>query len=332
MSTELKDEDIAFLQSLAAITNVIPLIARSDTQSFEETEMLRRSIDKLQHAGIRLFTFKSDSSVLSYTISSASADDNDIMDASTLMSPEYVQPLISSELTTLVQQIFDPDNIACLRHLAAKKLVHAQGSRMFPMPTTFPDSTTSPIDNRRSLSPTSLTHLPKTSGSLASHYIGASPYVLARISDHTRQQEKLAQIRLAKWAGDLQRSLQNERAKYEAIARGERAVWLRERLNETVNNGALVHTQDATAGALSEKGAIPNAPETGMMPGHRGLFDAGDPLGLLRWNEAMRRRGWIAFQVVGSFGILGAVAVWVVRTWGSDGFTTWTWGWPGARI
>lgn len=330
--TELKDEDILFLQRLAAITNVVPMIAKSDTLSPEETEMLRRSIDKLQQADIRLFTFSSEITTTqsSFTICSAPSDEDDNMDASMLMSPDYVQPLIPSELASLVQQVFQPDNIACLRHLAAKKLVHAQGSRIFSMSTAIQRSASSPLSNY----PDSLTSTSSSSNtvqSIVSHTHVISPYNQARISDHTQQEEKLAQIRLAKWAGELQRSLQNERARYEAIARGERAVWLTEKLGECVNDGALGPTKGSSQAAPIESGSISAKPDILRASGHRGLLDAGDPLGLLRWNEAMKRRGWIAFQVVGSFGILGAMAVWMARTWGSESYIPWNWGWLGGR-
>jgi len=323
----LKDEDVAFLHHLAAITNVIPLIAKADVQSFEETEMLIRSIDKLQHSEIRFFTSRSDTPTQVYTVCSATADDDEMMDASTLMSSEYIQPLIPSELAALVKQVFNPDTMACLRHLAAKKLVQAQGSKIFSIPVPFSRSTSNPLYDRQAASPTSPASPTNTSRTMVSYARVLSPYAHARLSDHTQQEERLAQIRLAKWAGDLQRSLQHERARYEAIARGERAVWLTERLGETVNHEALVPTEGSGPTAQTEKGTIPSKSDVRRGVGHRGLLDAGDPLGLLRWNEAMKRRGWIAFQILGSFGILfWAAKTWIVR---SDGYGSWTWGWFG---
>ena len=321
-----------FLQRLTAITNVIPLIAQSDSQSLEESEILRRSIDTLQGSEVRFFTFNSHNTTTPYTVSSTPADDNDTMDASTLMSPDYVQPLIASELVTLVHDVFDPENIACLRHLAAKKLVHAQASQIFATPLAFPVSVSSLPDGplpATSLAPASSSN---TSRTLITYSNSISPFAKARISDHTQQQEKLAQIRLAKWAGDLQRSLQNEKAKYEAIAHGERAVWLTERVDEAVNDGALIRTKTVAA-VCPDAVVLPKIMEVGRISGHRGLLDAGDPLGLLRWNERLKRRGWLVFQVVGSFGVLGAVAVWVAKTWGtnSDGYTR-TWGLFGYRV
>lgn len=324
---------MAFLQRLAAITNVIPLIAKSDIQSFEEIEILRRSIDKLQDSEIKFFTLKSDNHTQPYTVCSATADDDETMDASTLMSPEYVQPLMPSELAILVEQVFNPEKMTCLRHLAAKKFVQAQGSKIFSMPIPYSRSTLNTLHDHPTASPRSTAPSSNMSRTMVPYAGGISPYAQARISDHTQQEERLAQIRLAKWAGDLQRSLQNERARYEAIARGERAVWLTERLGETVNEGAVVAKEGSALTARTEKGTMPTKGDVGRVAGHRGFLDAGDPLGLLRWNEAMKRRGWIAFQVLGGFGILTAMSVWIARTWGvgSDGYGVWTWGWFGEQ-
>ena len=271
--------------------------------------MLRRSIDELQHTDIKLFTFRNDSSTLPYSVSSAPADDSETMDASTLMSPDYIQPLLPSELAVLVEHLINPDNAACLRHLAAKKLVHAQGSQIFSMSSTTNPQSVSNVQDQRSTSKATTLLSSNTSRTMTVYSNAVSPYVQAKLSDHTQQQEKLAQVRLAKWANDLQRSLHNERARYEAIARGERAVWLTERLRETANNGALVCTQMTSGDTAKHKGPL---------AGRHGLLDAGDPLGLFRWNDTVKRRGWIAVQIVGSFGILSAMAVWVARTWRGD--------------
>ena len=247
-----------------------------------------------------------------------------------LMSPEYVQPLIPSELAELVQHVFDQDNIACMRHLAARKLVRAQSSKALTISSQIPFPTSSSGHGRPLASLTSTAYSPATSQAIVPYTNGMSPFVQARIADHTQQEERLAQIRLARWAGELQRSLQNERARYEAISRGERAVWLAEKIGECINDGSLVPVQGSSLAARTEKGLEATKLELPRMSGHRGLLDPGDPLGLLRWNEFMKRKGWTAFQVVGSVGILGAMAVWVWRTsWGSsDGYTTtWNWGW-----
>ena len=333
VATDLREEDIIFLQRLETLTNVIPLIAKSDTLSPEATEVLRRStLQKLQHADIRPFFF--DGEAHPYTVCAAPSDDTDNMDASMLMSPEYVQPLIASDLANLVQQVFDQDNIACMRHLAARKLVRAQGAKALTISSPPPIPTSGPVHKRPPTPLTSTAYSPTRSQAMISYIHGMSPYAQARIADHTHQEEKLAQIRLARWAGELQRSLQNERKRYEAISRGERAVWLTEKIGECIDDGSLVSAQNSSLVVRTGKGSKATKLELPRLSGHRGLLDPGDPLGLLRWNEVMKQKGWIAFQIVGSVGVLGAMAVWVWRTWasGEDGYTTtWNRSWLAGR-
>ena len=269
--------------------------------------MQRRSIAAYLHqAEVKPFIPKIESArTAPYSICSAPSDDDDSMDASLLMSPDYVQPLIPSELSLVLQQIFDKETVSCLRHLAAKKLLHAHRH-----PTTATISIGSP------------------------YTAGMSPYLQARLADHTQQEEKLAQIKLAKWASDLQKSLQTERAKYEAIAREERTMWLTDKLGECIGEkGGLAEADNTSTVTLrNQKAASGRSSATIYNANRRGLLDAGDPLGLLKWNEAMKRRGWVVFQVVGISSIMGAVAVWAARTWvGANGEENWMWSWLGRR-
>lgn len=299
--------------------------------------MRRSTCEKLQHADIRPFAFDQEAASPShlYTVCALPSDDNDNMDASILMAPEYVQPLIPSELANLVQQVFDHDNIAYMRHLAARKLVRQQGSTALTAPIFSRRTISSPLHGRPLTSLTSTAQSPNTSRAMISYTNAMSPYTQARIADHTQQEENLAQLRLARWAGELQRSLQNERTRYEAISRGERAFWLAEKIGECISDGSLVPVQNSSLAARTEKGLEATKLELRRVSGHRGLLDPGDPLGLLRWNEVMKRKGWIAFQVVGS-GIFCAMAYsmayWMGWTMGSGdyGFTT-TWGWLAGR-
>lgn len=103
-------------------------------------------------------------------------------------------------------------------------------------------------------------------------------------------------------------SLARERERYEKIARGERAVWLVERMGEEVVGGQV------DAKALVRRGEW--ARERVVMNRH-------DPLGLLGLQETMRTRGWLAFQVVGSLGVVGGLLVWFVRTVNSNVWTEW---------
>ena len=282
------------------------MVAKSDTLSHEELEMQRCAIaDHLQQAKLKTFILNIEGARSAlYSICSAPSDDDEVMDASLLMSPDYVKPLIPSELSMVLQQVFEKETVSCLRHLASKKLLHAH---RHPTAAIIP------------------------SGNL--YTAGMSPYLQARLSDHTQQEEKLAQVQLAKWAIDLQQSLQTERAQYEAIARGKRTMWLTEKLGECVGEkGDLVDSDAASALTLRNRRASADKKSMMYAANRNGLLDAGDPLGLLRWNEAMRRRGWIFFQVVGISSIMGAMAVWAARTWvGAVNEENWLRDWLGMR-
>ena len=313
----VKHEDIAFLKRLTAVTNVIVLIAKSDTMSPEETEVLRRSISEdLRIPGLNAFQLEGEhTGQPPFTVCSAPSDDDDNMDASLLMSSDYLQPLIRSELGMLMEQIMDKDTASCLRHLSASKLVRARCESM-PLTLSAPlqHGLSNPTSNQNptSANPSSLPILQK----IGSPTLNMSPYLQAKIADHTQQEEKLAQIRLAKWAADLQRSLQTERAKYETLARAERTEWLNDKLGEISNDSSSTLVKNSNLIRRPEKSCSSRRPGVAYQ---YSFMDAGDPLGLLQWNEMLRRRGWLALQVAGGFGILGAVAVWVTKTWSVDG-------------
>lgn len=245
------------------------------------------------------------------------------------MSPDYVQPLLASELSILVHRVFHGEEICWLRHLAARKAVDSRRrAPSLSSPVQFSHSPTKShvFPSPLSTEPRSFISSPSSSREMVFHPNTGNSYFHAMAADHTQREERYAQIKLAKWAGDLQRCLQNERARYEALSRGERAIWLTERLGECVKDGSLV----AIDGALSVKSSRQD--DTTARIGltqptvSHGFLNPRDPLGLIRWNDILTRRGWIAFQVVGSFGVLGAVALWMARSWGAgaDAYSTWS--------
>lgn len=255
------------------------------------------------------------------------------MDASILMSPDYVQPLVPSELQTLIEKLFDRDNMAWLRHSAARKLMQSRDlstqQRYAVGPSTLLRGSTSPGG---STSPQgSVPHV------VTSYPVdGSSSYTMARVADYTQREEKLAQARLAKWAADLQQSLQNERERYAALARGERAVWLTERLSECVVDGTLVpitQTPGFPGWSLeSDKktGGVVVRTSSGQHGQYRlASLSPHDPLGLVQWNDDLRRRGWIILQVVGSFGVVGGLALWLAKFWclPSQNLSEWRFNW-----
>lgn len=259
---------------------------------------------ELADAGIRPFLFTTSDVIEAieptwpHAISSLPGSDHEIMDASLLMSPDYVQPLIPSELTALVEKMFCENGASWLRHAAAKKFLQWRNS----------DNPSRPKALYRPLS--------VQGGSPSASLMAAGPpltYSLARIADHTQREERMAQIRLANWATDLQRSLAKERARYENLARGERAIWLTDKLNECVQDGTLVpvnHRDRSGSGMSQHRLSRDRRQGTTTTMQHQ------DPLGLLEVASRMKSNGWIALEVLGGVGILGGVAIWASKTHG----------------
>jgi hypothetical protein len=324
------------MRRLAPLTNVIPVIAQAETLSPEQLKSLKANIIcELREASIRPFLFgASPEEVLSsskplppFAVSTVTTSDHENMDASLLMSPDYVQPLVATELASLVEKLFDRDTVSWLRHSAAKKCV--QWRKGLPQDQELP----------RSLSLQSSYSVSGNRSQILTPLIGAtSSYALARLTDHTQHEERLAQVRLSKWASDLQRSLRNERVRFEALARGERAVWLTERLNECVQDGTLVPISSTKSSATPSSSSGPMVKQgTYSRRAHRvANLDRHDPLGLLQLNAEMQRKSWAALQIVGGFGIIGGLTIWLAGKWndGSAGDGSWAyaWGWDWGKL
>lgn len=332
---DTSEEDVECIRKLCDFTNVIPVIAKSDLMSSDQIAALKSTFQKQTRAAdANPFLFRNQSpgrtdtseSQMPFAVSSAKSNDEDTMDASTLMSPDYVQPLVSSELNLLVQNLFDRDHLAWMRHSASKKLVQRQYEQQRPMQSPRTHQRSSSLRSSVSIL-TSPNHSLSSPSFTSPALSGSLDYTLARITDNTQREEGLAQVHLVKWAADLQRSLQNERERYAAMARGERAAWLTERLSECVVDGSLVpittqQTPTTFGGPLhvSPEKARGNRVQlqtrqnikyhhiTGLTP-H-------DPLGVVWWTDDLRQRGWKMFQVVGSFGVVGGLALWLANFWG----------------
>ncbi|KAF2192434.1 hypothetical protein K469DRAFT_653927 [Zopfia rhizophila CBS 207.26] len=398
-------KDVEYMQRLSSLTNVIPLIAKSDTLSSSEILAIKTSIlARLQTTSIKPFLFGKalDDALLAvqglsitassnassspdpavadpnqypfripthpYAVSSTQGPDTDTMDASLLMSPDYVQPLLPSELSSLVTQVFDPDSIAWLRHSAAKKFlawrhrtklpgdsfilhgiqrqqqqhgsassssVGLSGAALNATGTTSIFSSTSPsgVLVPRPTSPFYLSNsnfnsnlqspFPASSPSL-SHtqpegVEGLTDFSLARYNSYAQREERLAEVRLAKWASDLQRSLRNERERFEELRRSERAKWLLERVSEEVRGGSIITSPTGSPRADWAVIRHRNGKElggTGQRYDKAGRLDSRDPLGLCDVSDELRRRGFVLVKVLGGMGVLGAVMVTVVKACG----------------
>lgn len=366
ISGNLKPVDIDFIRRLIPLTNVIPLLAQADLlrTDIEVADAKERIARQLHEANIKPFAFTvptetrelalalSTSSGLPqpYAVSSANGSDHDVMDASLLMSPDYVQPLVSTDLSLLVEQVFCPDGVSRLRHAAARKFAQ------WRKPSVTEDCSDGPVNSEYASRPQSLyrplnfgsgggldglgifagSEPPVGPGILTAPLGAPSSFALARIADHTQREEHLARIRLANWAAELQRSLDNERAQYEKLARSERAIWLTERLGECVQDGTLVAVPPAAANAVNaaniiqQQQAAEKKHETrkaskkvrrSMWKGTSSTtkltlptsFSHEDPLGLLEVTAGLRARSLFVLEVLGSLGILGGVAVWMAN-------------------
>ncbi|KAL2357254.1 hypothetical protein BJ546DRAFT_435985 [Cryomyces antarcticus] len=369
--------DLEFVECLSTLTNVVPIISKADSHSPTEISKFKvEMLKQLRDHDVKPFLFgKSITEALRlasevplsskpstettattsapFAVSSTPAANKDVleyMDASLLMSPEYIQPLSDSDLLSLVNQLFDPENTQWLRHSAVKKFLqwrHTLGRASIEMQmqkglgqtglgvtspaaapsfhrTTTPLSTTGsllssprqvliPHPNHHSYHSTN-NFTPSSPLSSNSSNLGPSSYSLARYTDHTHRETALAQVRLARWAADLQRSLQNERERYARLARGQRSEWLLERVDEEFPDGqmanmALVKRADGSIARVDATTAC------GRRAGG-GVLDARDPLGLLHWGEGVKRTGWGVLKFVAGSGLVGALVVWAVRSWG----------------
>jgi hypothetical protein len=291
------------------LTNIVPLLAQADNLSVEEQAACKEQITgQLQEAGIQPFGFTASSDELSaassiptvpYAVSSVAGSDHDIMDASLLMSPDYVQPLVSTELAVLVEHVFSPNGSSWLRHSAAKKYLHWRSSgiqsrpKYLYRPLSFPG-------------PDPSSALARRGGPL----VGPSTSLaLARVSNQQRGGSQ-TQFHMVDWAAELQRSLASERERYESLARGERAVWLTERLDECAKDGTLVPVK-------SSKEASPCRRKRRQHSRH--MSRRQDPLGLLQVAADLKAKGWIALELLGGVGIIGGLAFWLARQrWQSE--------------
>lgn len=375
--------DIEFMQRLSALTNVVPIIAKSDTLSTQDAISLKTNIlARLQTTSIKPFLFGKalDDALLAvqslsivhpqglepeqypfstptypYMVSSTPGPDNETMDASLLMSPDYVQPLLPSELVTLISQVFEPDSISWLRHSAAKKFLSWRRRAKLsntslrlqlkqpPSPTTasvglasgalntsanssvFSAASPSGVLLPQSGSPFYTSNLqspfPGSANSLAhSDLENPTNFSLARYNSFGQNDEPLSEIRIAKWATDLQRSLRNERDRFEEIQRSDRAKWLLERVGEEFSRGTIIASPGGSPRA--DWAVVRHGDEKSGKAGSRytkaGTLDSRDPLGLCNLSDHVRQKGFVLVKVLGGVSVLGAIMVAVIRAFGVD--------------
>ncbi|OHW96393.1 heat shock protein [Colletotrichum incanum] len=299
----LTSTDFQYIRQLEPLTNVIPLLARADTLTPEQITASKERIAKqLAEEGLRLFTFVPSTSNVKerdiYAISSEFGSDPDTMDASLLMSSEYMQPLVPTDLSHLLESIFSVDGAMWLRHAAATKLLGwrlrhprtSNGSAGFPLQTEA-------YTDRRLLR--------TRTGSLTS-------LAMSRVPSYARYEERYCRVQLTDWAADLQRSLANERAIQERRAREQAATWMREpwrdgRSAPGVDGGrAMALTRTRGRGdrqpSLSRRRHSTGSDQNWALVRHQ------DPLGLLQLKVDFKWQSWNTLEMVGGLGLLGGLA------------------------
>lgn len=319
------------IKRLSEIANVIPLIAKADLLSSEEILSLKFHFhQKADEVKLRSFSFAAQESNSGgegfhppFAISSAHSNDTDCMDASLLMSPDYIQPLASSELSQLLDKLFDSDNISWFRHSAAKKLINACHSSM-PLAPNSDIHQSSPTNSGASFLNSPVPDITSSQGLVP--YPGDSSiqnYNVTRLVDYTHREQQIAQVRLAKWTTDMRRSIQNERERYVDLIKGERAAWLYERIGECILDSSVIPLSQ-TSGLKSLE--APLCGETGILTirGSDGRYlnyqiinaNLQDPFGLIWWNEQLKQQGWIIVQLLGGVGVVGGLAWWMAKMCG----------------
>ncbi|KAH7313266.1 hypothetical protein B0I35DRAFT_268584 [Stachybotrys elegans] len=195
----LTDTDIEHMKKLQTLTNVIPLLARSDRISAHDSADSKRDMtQRLRGAQLEWFSFHDEStpSGAVYSVSTATESDHDVIDASVLMSSEYAQPLVTTDLSGLVGKLFSLDGSAQLRHASATKISQWRRER------------------GRNITPS----FALSSRYTAAHY-AISPVVAA---NPFAQQRHWRRIEMTSWAEALRHSLEVERLGHvsrEAFAR-----------------------------------------------------------------------------------------------------------------
>lgn len=117
------------MRDLQAITNLIPILAHADKLDTSSVAEAKDCIQQTLHDNdISYFSFaipdnSNAPSPTIFAVSSKQHPDLDMMEASVLMSSDYLLPLISSDLDTLVSHLFSPDGSAWLRHTTATKYI-----------------------------------------------------------------------------------------------------------------------------------------------------------------------------------------------------------------
>jgi hypothetical protein len=344
---EITETQQECLRLIAECTNLIPVIGQADRMTDEILNARRRILsDALRSA--RVETYEIAGGIAKpLAVSSARKDDADIIDASVLMSSQYMPPLVTSGLHCLVEHLFDPSNMARLCRLSAQRAAtYRKNHPSDPQPTFAhiynhqpythtghlnpllnPDSILLDEETSKVLVPHSTSSYYRSTSPTISDFSTAPPpssaYALARYNalptDPTRPQQPIREIVTARWAEDLTR-----RSPINPLSD-----------HYHPNPSPWPYPSSVPDNAVSEKGttlALPRhhhqnpnlnhpRPSRGRLGGALRVIDPRDPLGILAFGQ----RSLFALRIAGGCGLLGALCYCVVRFWQVG----WWWGFEG---
>ena len=341
LDLQLSTSHRQLLHYICKSTNFIPLIGRADSVSSDglrnRKEQLSHIFDTLGLESYRLTDLAPPdldsrpqdncSTVEPFAISSAQSDNTDVIDASILMSSQYIHPLVPSELDHVISSLFSPSNIARMKHFSAYKFISWRREKftnnldvdgLHPRRLTREAlHRTGTLKSDRILEEPSKVLVSHGSSSFyrstspsASNASGVSEdttdpplNAMARYNEHNRTFEPFRQFRLARWAQDLQRSLDKESRRYKELYHHGLAGWNSNEDSEKRDHEAMISSHST------------QRPARGRLGGDLGVIDPRDPLGVLAFGQVFRQRGLFALRVAGGCGLLGALTYWLMKNW-----------------
>jgi septin family protein len=210
------------MRHLSSLTNIIPVIGKSDSLSHTQTLTLKLSLLRdLKANNIPIFTFGKTISELERNVVneipwavSCLRDDAAEMDASLLMNDENAGTCyLDSDLPHLVSMIMS--NSSWLRFSSTKKFIDWRNT-----------SSNALIPLSSSNESMSIISLPEN-------------YAMARMGDHISSEERITKIRMTQWSGEMQRQIKtqmiSERDEFFALENNQRIKWLISKLNEAIS-------------------------------------------------------------------------------------------------
>ncbi|KAK1640262.1 heat shock protein [Colletotrichum phormii] len=240
-------------------------------------------------AGLGLFSFDPSTTSVGeqhiYAASSELGSDSEVMDASLLMSSEY-----------LMENIFSANGATWLRHAAAAKLLGWRTRH--PGPSNVSGFASKSEGSR------DMWLMRPRAGSL-------TPLAMSRVQNYATCDERLCRVQLTNWAADLQRSLANEkrvqeRRAWEHAAMLSREAWRDGRSTSGGDSADMALTR--TKGRGERRQSLRKRRHSTGSGVDWGLARHQDPLGLLQLNADFRWQGWKTLEMVGGIGILGGLA------------------------